>query len=175
MIKFRKIEHNVRKLLPKAVEYLQACPEVSVAYLFGSRAQGIDRPLADIDLAVLLKDGLVKERIWRLEDTIAVDLARVLGTDEIDLVCLNTAPLRMKYEVVVKGQVLCSTDETTRAEFESYVLRRYWDFQKYLDEYHKFLTRRIKEEMNEDQREEYRNSLGEIRSIHRRVKEAAEA
>lgn len=59
------------------------------AYLFGGAAAGRLRPLSDVDVAVYL-DEAVAAIEGRLE---AVGVATAnLGTDEVDLVVLNTAP-----------------------------------------------------------------------------------
>jgi hypothetical protein len=128
-----------------------------------------------MDIGVLIRDGLAEERLWRLEDALAADLGRVLHTDQVDLVVLNLAPLRIRYEVITKGKVLYSADDGARADFESYSLRRYWDFQKHLAEYDRCFLTRIKEAMDETERRQYQDTFAKVRAVHRRVKEAADA
>jgi hypothetical protein len=83
------------------------------------------------------------------------------------------APLRFRFEVISKGQVLYSTDDSQRADFESYTMRRYWDFEKHLVEYQTALIAGAKEEFNEAQRVQYRDTLDKVAAVHHRVKEAA--
>jgi predicted nucleotidyltransferase len=156
-------------------EYLAGHSEVLAAYLYGSHAEGRANALSDMDIGVLIRDGLAEERLWRLEDALAADLRPILHTDQVDLVVLNLAPLRIRYEVITKGKVLYSADDGARADFESYSLRRYWDFQKYLAEYDRCFLTRIKEAMDETERRQYQDTSAKVRAVHRRVKEAADA
>lgn len=41
-------------------------PQVRFAYLFGSRAQGRERPDSDIDVAVVLDDGIAAAEAERI-------------------------------------------------------------------------------------------------------------
>jgi predicted nucleotidyltransferase len=165
----------IRGLRPKLRESLAGRSDVLAAYLYGSQAEGRANTLSDIDIAVLIRDGLAKERLWHLEEAIAADLRRVLHTDKVDLVVLNLAPLRIRYEVITRGEILYSADDEGRAAFESYPLRRYWDFAKYLEEYDRSFVTRIKEGLDETQHRQYQDSLAKVRAVHRRVKEAAGA
>ncbi|MBI4543445.1 MAG: nucleotidyltransferase domain-containing protein [Gemmatimonadetes bacterium] len=68
---------------------LEGCSGVVFAYLFGGAVGGRIRPLSDLDVAVYL-DETVAPMDGRLE---AMGVATAhLGTDEVDLVVLNTAP-----------------------------------------------------------------------------------
>ena len=163
----------INERMSQLVEYLMGRPEVLAAYLYGSHAEGRASALSDIDLGVLIKDGLTEEHLWQLEDALAADLRRILRTDKVDLIVLNLAPLRIQYEVITKGEVLYSADDVARAEFESYSLRRYWDFEKYLEEYDRCFLIRIKEALDETERRQYQDSFAKVRAVHRRVKEAA--
>lgn len=161
------------ELTSQLAEYLTGRSEVLAAYLYGSHAEGRASALSDIDVGVLIRDGLTEERLWRLEDALAADLRRALHTDQVDLVVLNLAPLRIRYEVITRGKVLYSVDDAVRADFESYSLRRYWDFERYLEEYDRCFLTRMKEAMDETQRRQYQDTFAEVRAVHRRVKEAA--
>ena len=159
----------IRALMSQLTGCLEGHSEVIAVYLYGSHAEGHANALSDIDIGVLIRNGLAKERLWELENALAADLGRMLRTDNVDLIVLNLAPLRIRYEVITRGEVLYSADDGARADFESYSLRRYWDFKKYLEEYnHCFLTR-IKEAMDETQRRQYQDTSAKVRAVHRRV------
>jgi len=164
---------DTRTIRELTTPYFIGRSEVLAAYLYGSQAEGRAGALSDIDVGVLIRGGLAEERLWRLEDALAADLRRVLGTDQVDLVVLNLAPLSVRYEVITRGKVLYSADDGARADFESYTLRRYWDFEKYLEEYDRCFLARIKEGMDETQRRQYQDTFAKVRAVHRRVKEAA--
>jgi predicted nucleotidyltransferase len=165
----------MRALRSHLTERLEGRSEVIAVYLYGSHAEGHANALSDMDIGVLIRDGLARERLWELEDALAADLGRALRTDNVDLIVLNLAPLRIRYEVITRGEVLYSADDGARADFESYSLRRYWDFKKYLEEYDRCFLTRIKEAMDETQRCQYQDTSAKVRAVHRRVKEAAES
>ncbi len=77
--------------------------------------------------------------------------------------------LTPQYEVITRGEVLYSADDGARADFESYSLRRYWDFRKYLEEYDRCFVTRVKEAMDETQRRQYQDTSAKVRAVHRRV------
>jgi predicted nucleotidyltransferase len=101
-------------------------PEVLVAYLFGSVAQGRRGSLSDVDVAVLLAvDG---ERTGRGLDLIG-DLAAAAGTDEIDLVVLNDAPNELAFRVIRDGRVLLCRDERARVRHRVRTILEYLDLE----------------------------------------------
>ena len=125
MIKFKKIPLNIEELLPGAVRYLENQAEVRFAYLFGGLAAGRRGPLSDIDLAVYLSDGSKPSRIkLKLLD----NLINLLGTEEIDLVILNTAPLPLAYRIIKNKKILMDRDPFLRHRYESLIIREYLDF-----------------------------------------------
>jgi len=136
MIKEIPISHNVSELLPQATAYLQARKDIFFAYLFGSLASGILRPLSDIDIAVYLKKKNISEK--RLQ--IIGDLADILKTDEIDLLVLNTAPISLRMSVLKQRRVLADNEPFFRHKYESFTMRAYFDFSK-LE--HRILERRF--------------------------------
>jgi len=127
MIKDRKLPENIFELLPKVNNFLENYHKVVFAYLFGSLAKNTVNPLSDIDIALYLKRGtnFTKEKILILGD-----LIDILGTEEIDLVILNTAPLTLKARVVENKKILVDKEPFFRHSFESLVLREYFDFSK---------------------------------------------
>jgi len=103
--------------------YLDSEPQVSLAYLFGSQADGTVGPLSDYDLGVLVEQPSADVR-YRLSHA----LSRVLGTDRIDLVLLNDAPIELAYGIIAQGRLLYERSLATRVEFEAGVLSRYGDY-----------------------------------------------
>lgn len=168
-------ELKIDELTAEISNVLRGYPDVLAAYLFGSVLERREGPLSDVDIAVLFKPGLAQTEMWHMEDALGVAISRELSDHHLDLVALNLAPLHFRFEVICKGQVFYSVDDSQRAEFESYTMRRYWDFKKYLAEYRTYLIARIKEEFNETQRVQYRDTLDEVTAVHRRVKETTGA
>lgn len=127
MIKDKKLPENILKILPKANYFLENYQKVIFAYLFGSLARDKALPLSDIDIAIYLKEGadFSQEKM-----TILRNLMDILGTEEIDLVLLNIAPLTLKARIVGNKKILVDKDPFLRHSFESLVLREYFDFSK---------------------------------------------
>lgn len=127
MIKNKKLPENILDFLPQVVDFLKNRQKVVFAYLFGSLARDKVLPLSDIDIAIYLKEGvdLIKEKMNILQD-----LIDLLGTEEIDLVLLNTAPLTLRARIVENKKILVDKEPFLRHSFESLVLREYFDFSK---------------------------------------------
>jgi len=127
MIKDKKLPENILEILPEANNFLENYPNVVFAYLFGSLTKGKVNPLSDIDVALYLKKGtnFAREKMVILEE-----LIDILGTDEIDLVILNVAPLTLRARIVGNKKILVDKDPFLRHSFESLVLREYFDFSK---------------------------------------------
>ena len=127
MIKDKKLPENILNLLPQANNFLENYPKVVFAYLFGSLTKGKVNPLSDIDIALYLKKGtnFSREKMVILEE-----LIDIFGTEEIDLVILNIAPLTLKARIVGNKKILVDKDPFLRHSFESLVLREYFDFSK---------------------------------------------
>ena len=165
----------IHERMRQLATYLTSRSEVLAAYLYGSLAEGRAGKLSDIDIAVLIRDSLTEQDLWHVEDSLAAHLRRVLQTDGLDLIVLNLAPLRLRYEVITRGRVPYSADDAARADFESLALRRYWDVARYLEEYDRCFLTRIKEGFDETQRGQYQDTDAKVGAVHRRVKEAAGA
>ena len=102
-----------------------ASDDVVFAYLFGSAATGALTPRSDVDVAVFTGPAT---------DPHAVRLAviractRHLGTDALDVVMLNTAPISLAGRVLTTRQVLLDRDPHVRHRYESLHARMFHDF-----------------------------------------------
>jgi predicted nucleotidyltransferase len=130
-------------------------PDVALqmlAYLFGSQANGTAGPQSDYDIALL-----VRQPSLALQARLAHEIGIILGTDRVDVVFLNRAPVELAYAVIVQGQLLYQRSVAERVEFEAKVLSLYADYLPIL--------RRQREEILEDVGKEarvqrYREALG---------------
>lgn len=108
-------------------------PLVSFAYLFGSRTWGETSCRSDWDVAAYIRDDLLEENpVWqkfKIEDR----LSPVLKTDAVEVVILNRLdnPL-LGFEIVSKGRLILSKDESARITFEGKTLGRYQDWQYFM-------------------------------------------
>lgn len=109
----------VDRLRAAADEAFGPRPAVRFVYLFGSRAQGRERPDSDVDIAVVLDDGIAPSDVDRLAGRCADalgDRARVGG---IAVTVLNGAPVRFVGRALRDRVVLFSRDEPGRVAYES--------------------------------------------------------
>ena len=102
-----------------------AVPGVLFAYLFGSQSTGRAGPLSDVDIAVYLDDS-----VDALETRLAlIDLvSRHVGSDRVDVVVLNSAPIALAGRVVESRRVILDRDPFARHRYESSIIRQFADF-----------------------------------------------
>ena len=107
---------------------LQKDKRVIFAYLFGSRAKGVDSDGSDWDIAVYTPSESPLFKFY-----IEAELSHLLGTDDIQVFILNSLdnPL-FGFEIVKHGILLIDRDEEKRIEFEARVLGQYHDWQYFL-------------------------------------------
>ena len=136
MIKFEKLPEDILTKIAEGNKVLLDDDNVVFAYLFGGLAEGKVTPLSDIDIAVFLKSVHdAAEYKLGLFDR----LSDALGTCEIDLIILNTAPISLTGRILQKKQILIDKDPPRRHIFESVSLRKFFDFKIIEDKY--FLRR----------------------------------
>ena len=116
---------NAQFLREELSDILSDLQGISLVYLFGSRVQGRLGPMSDYDLGVLI-DRALDER--QIHARLTLELARALGTDRVDVVLLNHAPIELAYAVIAQGEVLYQRDLATLVEYEAYVMGRYGDY-----------------------------------------------
>jgi uncharacterized protein len=98
-----------------------ALPDVQALTLFGSRAQGLERPDSDLDLAVMLPAPADPVRLWEAGEAVA----RCLDVD-VDLVDLRTASTVMQYQIITTGRhLLAATPELER--YEAFIMAAMMD------------------------------------------------
>ena len=113
------------KLAPDFSRYRE---EIVAAYLFGSMSRGEATPSSDIDIALLIRT-YDKKNGASLKFRLYADICRTLERNDVDLVLLNlSGNLLLNDEIVRQGNVLYSTDDEAREEFELKVLHRSTDF-----------------------------------------------
>lgn len=145
MLKFSQNSIEPEKYLPGLIEFFKTQDNVISVYLFGSRASDSAGPLSDIDIAVLLREGLEKGIYSEKEIDYFSKANDILHTDEVSLVLLNKAPLTIKYGVITDAKILFSRDEEARLSFEERVIDEYMDFRPVLEEYDREFLMQIRE------------------------------
>ena len=99
--------------------------QVGFAYVFGSAATGSTRRGSDVDVAIWVEPGTDAHRL-RLD--VARACARHLGTDAIDVVVLNGAPIALAGRVLGTRRVVVDRDAFARHRYESLHVRMFHDF-----------------------------------------------
>jgi predicted nucleotidyltransferase len=156
------------KLVDDLVVWAKRQPEIMALYLYGSQVEGRANVLSDLDVAVVARPEIPKSQLWRLEDSWAAHWPQY-----VDLRLLNLAPLSFRYEVTAKGQRLWAANVNTVAEIESLIWRQYWDIRPWLEQDWTEFVKRVMEQRNEVEYQQYETTLAKIRAVHQRVREAA--
>lgn len=123
MIRFKKIPDDIDQRISLLADLLMKDSDIVFAYLFGGLLRDRRNPLSDVDLALYLKN---MKRLDLL--TLFGKASQVLGTDEIDLVILNSAPISLAGRILQRREVLIDKDPFLRHRYESRILREFFDF-----------------------------------------------
>jgi len=105
-----------------------AFPEVVAVYLFGSAARGTrGGKHSDVDIAVLTRSrGTSPRRFRSLVEYVQV-ACDALGTDRVDVVLLDRAPVALRHEVFREGKPQLVRDPEALARFRLESSREYLD------------------------------------------------
>lgn len=117
-------------LATRLKDALEARDDIFFAYLFGSQASGRTHPRSDVDVAVWLREPYDRESFRPLLGVIGA-LTSALHRDDIDVVILNEAGLRVAFQAL-HGQLLFSRDEDVRIRAEAAIMSRYHDRLPYI-------------------------------------------
>jgi len=125
MIKLEKLPSDILARLREAEGVLAQDSNVVFAYLFGGLAKKEIRPLSDVDIAVYLRGT---KNLAEYKVNLFDRITDVLGTDELDLVILNTAPISIAGRILQDKRTLVDEEPFLRHRFESLKLREFFDF-----------------------------------------------
>jgi hypothetical protein len=104
--------------------------DIVFVYLFGSFIT--ERPFSDIDLGIFTSSELSSPLDYELG--LESELERIVKYP-VDVRVLNRAPLSFCYNVIRCGKLIVDRNRNLRAEFESRVLRAYFDFMPFRRRY----------------------------------------
>jgi predicted nucleotidyltransferase len=116
--------------------YFQAEPDVLTVYIFGSFGTESQTTLSDLDVAILFERKLSLMEELRH----AAEISSLLKMEKVDLLNLNTAPVRMQHRVLRQGQKIFERFPEKTQDFVEQVLEIYHDYQgifrKYQEDFH---------------------------------------
>jgi uncharacterized protein len=105
---------------------VQGLPGISVLVVFGSRAQGTQRPDSDLDVAVLPASPDSRAR-RHLQADVAVALADLAPEGRVDVILLDEADAVLRQRIMETGRVLINRDNESWKELRIRTMREYAD------------------------------------------------
>jgi len=126
---FEKYTDKVKEIFSKE--------QVLFAYIFGSQASGNIGKLSDIDIAVYFNENMSKSAMFNRKLRIMAEFSLLLKRDDIDVVILNDAYPLLEHRIIKQGEVIFSSDEKKRIDYEVKAVMRYLDFKPYIEKYTK--------------------------------------
>ena len=136
MIRQKRLPAGIATRLSDRGRALESCPAVVFACLFGGAAGGNLMPLRDVDVAVYIAES-VDQAEARLD--VVGTVTSHLGTDDVDVVVLNTARTALVGRILGTRRVILDREPFRRHRFESLKLREFLDFRIFE---HRLLSRR---------------------------------
>ncbi len=137
-----EIDDDARRRLSEALDQ----DGVVAAMLIGSQARGEAGPLSDVDLAVWHEPDLKPKERWDLELSLLGATQDALGTNEVYIVMLNTAPPLLQHRAISDAVRLVERDPAERVRFETRAILDYLDTEPLRLALKEGLKRRAKED-----------------------------
>jgi predicted nucleotidyltransferase len=131
--------------IPLLAKNLSIFPEVAAVYLFGSYARGNPRRGSDVDIAVFTREQSSSRRRSRPRSEYVATASKILGTDKVDVVVLNQAPIVLRHEIFRDGKPLYVRDPVSLSRFRVSSSREYLDTIHLRHTFEKAYFRRIRE------------------------------
>ncbi len=121
--------------------YFESIPEVMTVFLFGSYGTENQTPLSDIDFAVYFN-----KRMDLFEEMAFLSkLSDVLGTDRVDLVNLNKAPINIQFRAISEGRIIYERDYIATCDYIEKVIGLYQDYNINLHYFYKEYDEALRE------------------------------
>lgn len=119
----------IHEIIQKLIPVFERHQQVVFAYLFGSAAEGVERPCSDVDLAVYVSRPLDFSFFRKLD--LYGDCCRALKRNDVDLVVLNqTRNLLLADQALRRGRLIFSRDQDMLDDFFLRTLHAAIDFRE---------------------------------------------
>lgn len=123
MIRLQRVPVDIHEKIEHLGDFFMRESNVLFVYLFGGLMKKTPSPLSDVDLAVYVKNPKKLDYL-----KLFGKISRILCTEEMDLILLNEAPLSLAGRILQNRKVLIDKNPFLRQEYESLILRKYFDF-----------------------------------------------
>lgn len=123
MIRFKPLPEDIDIKINALYDLFMNDANIIFAYIFGGLLKERRNPLSDVDIAIFVKDT---DKLDYLD--LFGNVTNILGTDEVDLIILNTLPISMTGRILQNRRVLIDKDPFLRHRYESINMRRFFDF-----------------------------------------------
>lgn len=132
--------------IQKLKDYFAKRDDVVMAFLFGSQAKAQARVSSDWDVAVYFTppnnelDFEETERVYPAENAIWGDCTRILGTDNVDLVILNSSAAAIADEAL-RGIELVNKNHSLWLQFMLLITKLAEEYRMFTNDYHAIVQR----------------------------------
>jgi len=131
----RKLHRDITNRIPLLIKQISKDKEVIALFSFGSITSGDLKPLSDLDFGVLVSNILNrKKRFDKHLDLIGL-FNKIMGTDEVDLILMNDAPMLFSHNILKTGKLLFYADLDVLTGFIEKTIKGYLDFRYFRDEF----------------------------------------
>lgn len=113
-------------------------PEIEAVYLFGSAATKKKKYIGDLDLGIVESAPSILEK----KIDLYADLVKQ-GFDDVDLIFFNSVDLVLQFEIIHHNKLLYRKEGFEHSELFSKTIRKYFDFEPYLERQREKLKERI--------------------------------
>jgi len=117
------IKTNIDSLNKKLSYFFEKQADISLAFLFGSIAEGRNHSLSDIDIAVYYQKSKPIKRHLQLVN----DICSLLKTDNVDVVNMNEASPLIMHDILSFGNLLLCRNDNLYVQLRLKALREYDD------------------------------------------------
>jgi len=122
--------------------YFENKEAVVAVYVFGSYAQGKERPSSDLDIGILLDRD--DQNVTQIRNTFMAELARILRKD-IHPVILNSANEALLKQIFSKGKCIVVNDPKKLAKYKMVRFAQIAEFAHYRSQMQGGLIKKVME------------------------------
>lgn len=117
------MKYNKQEIISKLTILFSKKPDIILAFLFGSIAQGKTHKFSDIDVGVYYK----REPAFKRHLQLINDICGILETDDVDVVNMNSASPLIVHDILSFGKLLICRNDDFYVNLRIKTLREYDD------------------------------------------------